>query len=61
MAAEEPEASTAESRAPGKGCNIIALAVILVLMIVFGVAAWVNAPSAAPDPIDTGVPPSAQN
>ena len=61
MVPEEPEARTAETRAPGKGCNMIALAIVLILLVVFALAAWVNAPSGAPDPIDTGVPPSAPN
>ena len=60
MAVPDSRQSGNPRRRPGSiGCNFIGLALLLIALIVFVVAAWINSPEQAPDPASTGVPPTA--
>ena len=55
----EPPIRKKESTPEGRGCLYISLAVILVAVLAFAIAAWVSAPSSSPSPISGATPPSA--
>ena len=55
----EPPIRKTEAAPEGRGCLYLSLAVVLIALLAFAIAAWVNAPSASPAPASGGSPPTA--
>ncbi|HWT12517.1 MAG TPA: hypothetical protein VN231_07170 [Allosphingosinicella sp.] len=55
----EPGDNGIETAPEGRGCGFISLIAVLILLVAFAVAAWINAPSASPEPSATGAPQTA--
>ena len=56
----EPEGKIPAEKASGSaGCNLVALILLLIVLATAVVAGWVSMPGATPDPVDTGIPPTA--
>ncbi|MDQ4087106.1 MAG: hypothetical protein M3177_03695 [Pseudomonadota bacterium] len=55
----DPPARKTEAAPEGRGCLYLSLAVVLIAALAFAIAAWINAPSASPDPASGGTPPVA--
>ncbi|HEX8641586.1 MAG TPA: hypothetical protein VF704_10590 [Allosphingosinicella sp.] len=55
----EPPIRRTEAAPEGRGCLYLSLAVVLIALLAFAIAAWINIPSASPDPAAGGSPPVA--
>ena len=60
MENSDPTQAADTRRRPGSiGCNAVGLFLLLIAILAFVIAAWINSPEEAPDPSSTGVPPTA--
>ena len=50
----------AHSLPEGRGCLYISLALVLIALLAFGVAAWISSPNSAPSPGPAAVAPPTQ-
>jgi hypothetical protein len=55
----EPPIRKTEATPEGRGCLYLSLALVLIAVLAFAIAAWINAPSASPAPSSGGTPPTA--
>lgn len=55
----DPPARKTEAAPEGRGCLYLSLALVLIALLAFAIAAWVNTPSATPDPAAGGNAPTA--
>ena len=55
----EPPIRKTEAAPEGRGCLYLSLALVIIAVLAFGIAAWINAPSASPAPNAGGTPPTA--
>jgi hypothetical protein len=55
----DPADQKTEAHPEGRGCSLLAIAFVLIALVAFAVAAWINAPSASPEPKSSGAPPVA--
>ena len=59
---QNPEAlqtGDTKHRSSAIGCNMLGLIVLLIALVAFAAAAWINNPDESPEPSSTGVPPTA--
>ena len=55
----EPPIRKTEAAPEGRGCLYLSLALVLIAVLAFAIAAWINAPSSSPAPSAGGTPPTA--
>ena len=55
----EPPTRKTEAAPEGRGCLYLSLAFVLIVLLAFAFAAWINTPSATPDPAAGAAPATA--